>query len=59
MKIDRDYDDYVDDEVSSIRWEETIKMQEMFEDNALQDASAYARLITNGSNRFKDKRRTK
>lgn len=56
--MERDYEDYnkfIDEEVSSIQWEETIKLQEMFEDSALQDASAYARMINKGSNRFKNK----
>jgi hypothetical protein len=56
--MERDYEDYnefIDEEVSSIQWEETIKLQEMFEDSALQDASAYARMINRGSNRFKNK----
>ena len=53
--MERDYEDYIDDEVSSIRWEETIKLQEMFEDSALQDASAYARMIQKSVDRFKDK----
>ena len=53
--MERDYDNYVDDEVSSIRWEETIKLQEMFEDSALQDAVAYARKIQKSVDRFKDK----
>lgn len=51
--MERDYEQYVDDEVSSIQWEETIKLQEMFEDSALQDAVAYARTVNNGSKRFK------
>lgn len=56
--MERDYEDYnefIDEEISSIQWEETIKLQEMFEDSALQDASAYARMINKGSNRFKNK----
>ena len=53
--MERDYEDYIDDEVSSIRWEETIKLQEMFEDSALQDASAYARMIQKSVDRFKNK----
>lgn len=60
--MERDYEDYnefIDEEVSSIQWEETIKLQEMFEDSALQDASAYARMINKGSNRFKNKGETK
>ena len=60
--MERDYEDYnefIDEEVSSIQWEETIKLQEMFEDSALQDASAYARMINRGSNRFKNKGETK
>jgi hypothetical protein len=59
VKIDRDYDNYVDEEVSSIQWEETIKLQEMFEDSALQDATAYAMKINRNINNFKDKGRTK
>ena len=54
--MERDYENYnefIDEEVSSIQWEETIKLQEMFEDSALQDACAYARMITKGSERFK------
>ena len=51
----KDYNEFIDEEVSSIQWEETIKLQEMFEDSALQDASAYARMINKGSNRFKNK----
>ena len=50
--MERDYDNYVDDEVSSIRWEETIKLQEMFEDSALQDAVAYARMVNKGAQSF-------
>lgn len=50
--MERDYEQYVDDEVSSIRWEETIKLQEMFEDSALQDAVAYARMVNKGGLRF-------
>ena len=60
--MERDYEDYnefIDEEVSSIQWEETIKLQEMFEDSALQDASAYARMINKGSNRFKNKGETR
>ena len=60
--MERDYEDYnefIDEEVSSIQWEETIKLQEMFEDSVLQDASAYARMINRGSNRFKNKGETK
>jgi len=53
--MERDYEDYIDDEVSSIRWEETIKLQEMFEDSALQDASAYARMIQKSVDQFKNK----
>lgn len=56
--MERDYEDYnefIDEEVSSIQWEETIKLQEMFEDSALQDAGAYARMINKGSNQFKNK----
>ena len=30
-----------------------IKEQSLFEDSALEDASAYARMITKGANRFK------
>jgi len=50
--VERDYEQYVDDEVSSIQWEETIKLQEMFEDSALQDAVAYARTVNKGKLRF-------
>ena len=56
--MERDYEDYnefIDEEVSSIQWEETIKLQEMFEDSALQDASAYARMIHKSVDRFKNK----
>lgn len=30
-----------------------IREQSLFEDSALEDASAYARMITKGANRFK------
>jgi hypothetical protein len=53
--VERDYEEYVDEEVSSIEWEETIKLQAMFEDSALQDASAYARMIHKSVDRFKNK----
>ena len=56
--MERDYEDYnefIDEEVSSIEWEETIKLQAMFEDSALQDASAYARMINKGVERFKQR----
>jgi hypothetical protein len=33
--------------------EEIIEEQSLFEDSALEDASAYARLINKGSERFK------
>jgi len=33
--------------------EEVIQEQSFFEDSALEDASAYARLINKGSERFK------
>jgi len=33
--------------------EEIIEEQSIFEDSALEDASAYARLINKGSERFK------
>lgn len=39
-------------EVSDQQWDEAIKMQEMFEDSALHDASAYARMVIKGSDRF-------
>ena len=53
--MERDYEEYVDEEVSSIEWEETIKLQAMFEDSALQDARAYARMIHKSVDRFKNK----
>lgn len=34
-------------------FEYLIKEQSMFEDSALEDASAYARMITKGADRFK------
>ena len=40
MKIDQDL-------------EYAIREQSMFEDSALEDASAYARMITTGAERFK------
>jgi hypothetical protein len=33
--------------------EDLINEQSMFEDSALEDASAYARMVNNGANRFK------
>ena len=33
--------------------EDVIQEQSMFEDSALEDASAYARMINKGSERFK------
>lgn len=33
--------------------EDVIQEQSMFEDSALEDASAYARMINKGSDRFK------
>lgn len=33
--------------------EDIIREQSMFEDSALEDASAYARLVNNGAKRFK------
>lgn len=33
-----------------------IREQSLFEDSALEDASAYARMITKGANRFKKER---
>ena len=33
--------------------EDVIHEQSMFEDSALEDASAYARMITTGAERFK------
>jgi hypothetical protein len=33
--------------------EDVINEQSLFEDSALEDASAYARMITKGANRFK------
>ena len=33
--------------------EDVIREQSLFEDSALEDASAYARMITKGANRFK------
>jgi len=33
--------------------EEVIQEQSLFEDSALEDACAYARMITKGSERFK------
>lgn len=37
--------------------EHLIREQSLFEDSALEDASAYARLINKGSERFKLKER--
>ena len=37
--------------------EDIIEEQSLFEDSALEDASAYARLINKGSERFKLKER--
>ena len=36
--------------------EHLIREQSLFEDSALEDASAYARMITKGANRFKKER---
>ena len=33
--------------------EDLINEQSIFEDSALEDASAYARMVNNGANRFK------
>ena len=33
--------------------EDVIHEQSMFEDSALEDASAYARMVTKGADRFK------
>ena len=33
--------------------EDLIREQSLFEDSALEDASAYARMVNNGANRFK------
>lgn len=33
--------------------EDLIREQSLFEDSALEDASAYARMVNNGSKRFK------
>ena len=33
--------------------EDAIQEQSLFEDSALEDASAYARMITKGADRFK------
>ena len=35
--------------------EDLIREQSMFEDSALEDASAYARLVNNGAKRFQRK----
>lgn len=36
--------------------EDVINEQSLFEDSALEDASAYARMITKGADRFKKER---
>ena len=33
--------------------DDLIREQSIFEDSALEDASAYARMVNNGANRFK------